>query len=672
MAEALSLLVHLADAEVGRLGIDAQQQICFEYAADWRQSGFTLAPSVPLSEEASRETEGLAAAAAFFQNLLPEGQALDDVCRSLQISKSSSFGLLRAMGSEASGAVRVLAPDRPFAADKLRPVPRAELSGRIRDRQDVPFSVWDGTVRLSIAGYQDKLAVFESDGDWALVDGVSRASTHILKPDPIAPRLSGLTSNEFFCMRLAAAIKLPVAPVRLEHVPEPVLVVERFDRARDGDRVRRIHVIDGCQALGVTPGLKYERPFGDGRDVAGIRTGTSLPALFRLGRSATTPAAFKLHLLRWVIFQALIQNFDAHAKNISFFWDRHGLRVAPAYDLVSIGIYPEGWLPKTFAMAFGDAFTVEDLIAYEWAHMAHLCDIKPRQLANEIVKMATAIERAAGGVAAQVVAEGGDPGITQRVRDLVLAMSASQRQLAPEIPKIDRTLFERWRPKAVASFAEQRLSPGPSVHPKPNDKGQAVKLECPSTPTLISAWNDPGALARVIPEGPMPPQLNGVPLTSWNTAPTTVSAWEQLAKRGEIPEPAFKLPAGKKAAAGAVIREPDGRYWIVSPSNAWGGYTATFPKGTLDGLSLQATALKEVFEESGLRVRLISWLMDTPRTLSFTRYYLAERVEGSPADMGWESQAVSLVPVSQLSEVLTSSSDKPLLQRLLKTPRGET
>lgn len=442
MAEALNLSVHLADAEVGRLGVDAQQQLRFEYSADWRQSGFPLAPSVPLLPFTGTEPDWAAAAAAYFQNLLPEGQALDDVCRSLQISKSSTFGLLRAMGSEASGAVRVLAPDRPPSADKLRPIPLAELSGRIRDRQDVPFSVWDGTVRLSIAGYQDKLAVLESDGDWALVDGASRASTHILKPDPVAPRLAGLTSNEFFCMRLAAAIKLPVAPVRLEHVPEPVLVVERFDRMRDGDKVQRIHVIDGCQALGVTPTLKYERPFGDGRDVAGIRTGSSLPALFRLGSSATTPAAFKLHLLRWAIFQALIQNFDAHAKNISFFWDRSGLRVAPAYDLISIGIYPETWFPKTFAMAFGDAFTVQDLIPYEWAYMAHLCDIQPRQMANEIIKMATAIEREADAVATQAIAEGGDPDITQRVRDLTLMMSASQRQSAPEIVKIDRALFE--------------------------------------------------------------------------------------------------------------------------------------------------------------------------------------------------------------------------------------
>lgn len=441
MAKELSLAVHLADAEVGHLQVDPQQQLRFEYTEAWCRKGFPLAPSVPLSPPVARDSAWSIAAASFFQNLLPEGQALDDVCRSLQISKSSTFGLLRAMGSEASGAVRVLAPDRPVTADKLRPIPREELSARIRERQDVPFSVWDGTVRLSIAGYQDKLAVLETDGSWALVDGATRASTHILKPDPIAPRLAGLTSNEFFCMRLAAAIGLPVAPVRLDHVPEPVLVVERFDRVRRDERVDRLHVIDACQALGVSPALKYERPFGDGRDVAAVRTGVSLPALFGLGRSATTPAAFKLHLLRWTIFQALIQNFDAHAKNISFFWDRRGLRIAPAYDLISIGIYPEGWFPKTFAMAFGDAFAVNDLIPYEWAHMAHLCDIKPRQLANEIIKMATAIEREAAGVASAVMAEGADADITRRVMELALSMSASQKRAAADIPKIDRSLF---------------------------------------------------------------------------------------------------------------------------------------------------------------------------------------------------------------------------------------
>ena len=441
MAEELILTVQLSDAEVGDLRADQQQRLVFEYTADWKEAGHPLAPSVPLKQPEGREAEWDQAAAAFFHNLLPEGKALEDASQALKISKSSVFGLLHAMGGEASGAVRVVPQGRGEDVAKIRPISAAELSTRIRERQDVPFSVWDGTVRLSIAGYQDKLAVFEDNGDWALVDGAERASTHILKPDPIAPRLAGLTTNEFFCMRLAEAIKLPVAPVRLAHVPEPVLVVERFDRQREGDRVRRLHLIDACQAIGVTPALKYERPYGDTRDVADYRAGVNLPQLFGLGAHARTPAAFKLQLLRWAIFQVLIQNFDAHAKNISFFWDSRGLQVAPAYDLVSIGIYPPDWFSQSFAMAYGDAFEVNDLMAYEWAHMTYKCDIQPRQLATEITKMAAAIQREAPSVAAKVIAEGGDADITARVLELVSKMSATQEQIAPEIRRIKRDLF---------------------------------------------------------------------------------------------------------------------------------------------------------------------------------------------------------------------------------------
>jgi 8-oxo-dGTP pyrophosphatase MutT (NUDIX family) len=54
----------------------------------------------------------------------------------------------------------------------------------------------------------------------------------------------------------------------------------------------------------------------------------------------------------------------------------------------------------------------------------------------------------------------------------------------------------------------------------------------------------------------------------------------------------------ERAAAGAVVMEPDGRLWLVAPSNGFGGYLATFPKGRVEpGISLQATAIREVWEE---------------------------------------------------------------------------
>lgn len=204
-----------------------------------------------------------------------------------------------------------------------------------------------------------------------------------------------------------------------------------------------------------------------------------------------------------------------------------------------------------------------------------------------------------------------------------------------------------------------------TVHPRKDDKGRVVSLKKPSQPSSLAAWQQAGQAACVVPDGPMPAEVNGLAVASWVDHPATSAAWLDLAQQQPIDEPEFKVPAGSKRAAGVVVREPDGRVWIVAPSNAFGGYLATFPKGTIEsGMSPQATALVEALEESGLRVRLCQHLVDVKRTQSYTRYYLAERVGGHPADMGWETQAVMLVPQEQLPQWLNSSYDTPIIEAL--------
>jgi 8-oxo-dGTP pyrophosphatase MutT (NUDIX family) len=201
-------------------------------------------------------------------------------------------------------------------------------------------------------------------------------------------------------------------------------------------------------------------------------------------------------------------------------------------------------------------------------------------------------------------------------------------------------------------------------HPRKNEQGGLVKLKSPSTPTPLSTWAQPGSVARVIPDGDMPAEVNGLAIAPWSDAPTTAGGWEALASTQPLDEPPFVAPAGYKRAAGAVVCEPDGRVWVVAPSNAWAGYLATFPKGTMEGKSTQATALAEVFEEAGLQIRLTKFLLDVKRTDSFTRYFMAERLGGNPAKMCWESQAVMLVPRSALPQVLNSAKDVPIIEAL--------
>lgn len=206
------------------------------------------------------------------------------------------------------------------------------------------------------------------------------------------------------------------------------------------------------------------------------------------------------------------------------------------------------------------------------------------------------------------------------------------------------------------------------VHPRLNEKGKSVKLIEPHTPTPLWTWGDSNAAAIVTPDGEMPDTLCGIPVKGWgNLLGDDSSEWHALAERSHIDEPAFSPPSDLKHAAGAVLIEPDGRVWIVAPSNGFGGYKATFPKGGVDsGLSLQAAALREVYEESGLQAELTGHLIDVPRSTSYTRYYLGRRVSGNPAQMGWESQAVMLVPREQLSKFLNSPNDEPIIQAIME------
>jgi ADP-ribose pyrophosphatase YjhB (NUDIX family) len=209
-------------------------------------------------------------------------------------------------------------------------------------------------------------------------------------------------------------------------------------------------------------------------------------------------------------------------------------------------------------------------------------------------------------------------------------------------------------------------------HPKNDDKGNFVRIMKPSQATPLDSWRNDADVAIVTPGGQMPAELNGIPFTAWTAAPCNDDMWAKVDGQhgGLFDEPVFVATPGKRIAVGVVIEETDGRVWVVHPSNAYGGYQATFPKGTWEsGGPLQGTAIKEAFEESGLMVAITGFLADSERSQSKTRYYLGRRVGGSPADMGWESQAVSLVPLAMLGDILTHANDAPLVEALQQEQR---
>ena len=202
-------------------------------------------------------------------------------------------------------------------------------------------------------------------------------------------------------------------------------------------------------------------------------------------------------------------------------------------------------------------------------------------------------------------------------------------------------------------------------HPRKNNYGESVEISKPHTPSPLSAWADCHVTATVVPDGPMPGEVNGVRIASWKGAPTDRGEWTRIAGTYDLQEPDFD-PKGKTPASGAVVVEPDGRVWLVAPTKAHGGYKATFPKGTVKHMDFRSTALKEVLEESGLQVELFEHLIDVTKTTSRTRYYLARRLGGNPADMCWESQAVMLLPVEDLRSHLNQPVDHLVVDALLE------
>ncbi|WP_457442502.1 HipA domain-containing protein [Roseateles sp. P5_E4] len=441
--------------KVATLGYEAlNDRWSLDYEANWvaAPGAFPLSPALPFQPPADGYAVG--AVKRFVENLLPEGRALDVTATTYRVSKSNIYALISALGTETTGAFRFWRSDDvpPAAAAKPpREVTREELDQRIAERDQIPLAVWDGKVRMSIAGVQDKLMVYLdrplSDAGRLFLVEPPLASTHILKPDPARGVTPHLVVNEHFCMSLARRMKLPVAEVGIYRTPRPVLVVRRFDRvvvqgAGDGaahganePTVRRLHIIDACQASDLPESFKYERNLGSGAHVRNIREGVSFQMLFERVEQTVNKAVARMTLLRWALFQFLIGNCDAHGKNFSFFVRREGLDPAPWYDLVSVVQY--AGIDHQLAMAWGDAFSLEEVGAFQLADFAQRCGVDRKLLKREAARLAKlVVEHTLAQALADDYIDDSERAFAGQLRDFVVGQATRLTKLADEASKM--------------------------------------------------------------------------------------------------------------------------------------------------------------------------------------------------------------------------------------------
>lgn len=377
------LEVWLFADRVGTLAlVDGRLSYC--YAPAWLSlpNAVALSASLPLQGEPFDDHK----TRPFFAGLLPEGRMRRLIAQQFQVSGQNDFALLDHIGGECAGAVTFLEPGQvlpvPDHGDDVQWLSDEEVVAILDELPRRPMLAGHDGLRLSLAGAQDKLPVV-FDGARIGLPRNGTPSSHILKPAIHAVEDSVI--NEGFCMALAEAMQLKPARSQVHAVlNRPFLLVERYDRVVDAQGCRqRLHQEDFCQALGVVPEMKYQN-----------EGGPDLAQCFDLIRRATRPSAPQvLRLFDYVIFNALIGNHDAHAKNFSLLHlgGKSGKTpvLAPCYDTLSTAVYPT--LTPKMAMKIGSKYKFSEVQARHWDQFAEGVGLAKAQAKRRILELAKSL-----------------------------------------------------------------------------------------------------------------------------------------------------------------------------------------------------------------------------------------------------------------------------------------
>jgi serine/threonine-protein kinase HipA len=331
----------------------------------------------------------------FFTNLLPEGEWRQALCRQLGIAPEDDFALLEAIGEDCAGAVSVRASaDWQEARGRYVPTTEATLAKWAKNPAARPRIVATPGLRLSLAGAQDKLLI-HLDGKKPYLCENGAPSSVILKPD-IRDAFNSIEAsalNELASMELSRAAGLET-PRTFWFASS--FAVERYDRVRHDGAWRRLHQEDFAQILGVPAFAKYEVTWKSCFEIA--------------SRYATTPSKARLALVDRLLFNLMLGNNDAHAKNFALLHHESAhVVLAPAYDLVATSLYPS--LSDRFAMPIGHAKTLAELDDTAWRGFTDDVEISLPYLRRRGAELAQSVALALDGLGARLDRE--NPSLTR-------------------------------------------------------------------------------------------------------------------------------------------------------------------------------------------------------------------------------------------------------------------
>ena len=400
--------VWLFDQRVGTLWL-VGGRLRFQYSPEAlaQPVALALSQSLPLGPEPFDDHQ----CRAFFAGLLPEGNLRRLIARQCQVSSRNDFALLNAIGGECAGAITFLSGRSTATGGQagIEWLDEPQLMALLDELPRRPMLTGRDGIRLSLAGAQDKLPVV-FDGQRIGLPKGGQPSTHILKP--AIASLTDSVINEGFCLALAQAMGMPTAAAQCLAVNDHhVLLVTRYDRRvnADGQPVR-LHLEDFCQAVGVLPEMKYQN-----------EGGPDLKICFDLLRRVARPSAPQvLRLLDAVVFNALVGNHDAHAKNFSLLYADATPTLAPLYDVLSTAVYDH--LAPNMAMKLGAKYKFSEVHARHWEQFAEAAGLSWAQTRKRVLRMAQELP----GIARQqqALAPFADQRIVARIVALIEQRSA--------------------------------------------------------------------------------------------------------------------------------------------------------------------------------------------------------------------------------------------------------
>lgn len=392
--------VYFRQSLAGKLSVDQAMRMRFVYDAGYRQAN---AQAISLTMPVALAQHEDAVVFPFIENLLPEGEIRSLIQRQNKIEDGNFARFIELLGGDVAGAISIqpegqLPVFQPEA--EKRALSREALSRLLLDIQDRPFKASANAAlvgnRLSLAGAQNKLPVIrESEQTF---EAFGAPSTHIIKPARKDGRFPSLVYNEYICMKAAVLAELDVAEVALLEVSDvrgnesDALLVTRYDREPANGVIERLQQEDLCQLCSVPSTMKYE-----------ISSGPGFKELFSvIARYSRMPVRDDVEVFRRMIFNLVIGNYDAHAKNFSFLVSPDArIVMAPAYDLVCTALYED--LDRTFAMSIGAARTLEQLNQTEFKALFDVIQKKYPTIRNQLIRFCDASLQAMSGAVAQFI-----------------------------------------------------------------------------------------------------------------------------------------------------------------------------------------------------------------------------------------------------------------------------